>query len=52
MIVPTQSNIFDTIASFESLSTAYHKARLGKQEKPKICEFDFYLEAELSKLEY
>lgn len=52
MTLSTQSNIFDTIASFESLSTAYHKARLGKQSKPKICEFDFYLEAELSKLEY
>ena len=52
MTLSAQPDIFDIIANFESLYIAYRKARLGKQGKPKICEFDFYLEAELGKLEY
>ncbi|MBT6400977.1 RNA-dependent DNA polymerase [candidate division WWE3 bacterium] len=52
MTLPAQPDIFNIIASFESLCAAYRRARLGKQGKPKICEFDFYLEAELNKLEH
>ncbi|MEA2057043.1 MAG: reverse transcriptase/maturase family protein [Patescibacteria group bacterium] len=52
MTLAAQPNIFNIVASFESLDAAYRRARLGKQGKPKICEFDFYLETKLSKLEY
>ena len=52
MTLLAQPDIFNIITNFESLYEAYRRARLGKQGKPKICEFDFYLEAELSKLEH
>ncbi len=52
MRTTAHQNIFNTITSFESLYTAYRKARLGKQSKPFICEFDFYLENQLLKLKY
>ena len=52
MSLTAPTDIFKTITSFESLYTAYRKARLGKQSKPFICEFDFYLENQLFKLKY
>lgn len=41
-----------TIASFKNLYLAYLKTRLGKSGKPKVCQFDFFLEAELGRLEF
>jgi len=42
MTLLAQPDIFNIITNFESLYEAYRRARLGKQGKPKICEFDFY----------
>lgn len=46
------TDIFTTIASFENLVRAYLKTRLGKASKPKVCRFDFFLESEISRLEF
>lgn len=44
--------MFSDICSLEQLVRAYYRARKGKREKVRVCEFDFTLENNLIKLKY
>jgi retron-type reverse transcriptase len=44
--------MFAQICDLEQLVSAYYLARRGKRDKPRICEFDFFLESNLVKLKY
>lgn len=44
--------MFASICNLEQLVSAYYLARRGKRDKPRICEFDFFLESNLVKLKY
>lgn len=44
--------MFSDICSLEQLVRAYYRARKGKREKTRVCEFDFTLESNLVKLKY
>ncbi|MFA5514279.1 MAG: reverse transcriptase/maturase family protein [Sphaerochaetaceae bacterium] len=44
--------MFAQICDLEQLVGSYYLARRGKRDKPRICEFDFFLESNLVKLRY
>ena len=44
--------MFAQICDLEQLVSSYYLARRGKRDKPRICEFDFFLESNLVKLRY
>lgn len=44
--------MFASICNLEQLVRSYYLARRGKRDKPRICEFDFFLESNLVKLKY
>lgn len=44
--------MFADICNLEQLVSAYYLARRGKRGKPRICQFDFFLESNLVKLKY
>lgn len=44
--------MFANICDLEQLIRAYQSARRGKRSKPRVCQFDFFLENNLIKLRY
>jgi len=44
--------MFSSICDLEQLVNSYYLTRRGKRDKPRICEFDFFLESNLVKLKY
>jgi len=44
--------MFAQICDLEQLVGSYYLARRGKRDKPRICQFDFFLESNLVKLKY
>lgn len=47
----SKTSLFRTITESENLLKAFYRARSGKRENPKICEYDFFLENNLITLQ-
>ncbi len=48
----THNALFTHICHLEQLLSAYYRARRGKREQLRICQFDFALESNLGKIKY